>query len=161
MTGLKPRDFVWIIAGRLAVSQRIGGYGFQHRRVRREEEIAWLQHDAKINTVVSLLSGNQNVNAYEDVDFVVYHEPLAQEFEMDRDLARILATLDEAVGTSGAVVLVHRDTVDDTIAGVLGGYLLYSGLLTDPIQAAAIIQEILGRPLGPLGRSMMTRSQPV
>lgn len=161
MTGLKPRDFVWVIAGRLAVSQRIGGHGFQHRRVRREEEISWLVHDAKINTVVSLLSGNQNVNAYEDVDFVVYHEPLPQEFELDQDLPRVLATLDEAVGTPGAVVLVHRDIVDDTVAGVLGGYLLYSGLLADPIQAAAVIQEILGRPLGPLGRSMMTRSQPV
>ncbi len=160
MTGLKPRDFVWVIAGRLAVSQRIGGHGFQHRRVRREEEIVWLKNDAKITTVVSLLSGNQNVNAYEDVDFNVYHEPLPQEFEMDSDLPRVLGTLDKALSEPGAVVLVHRDTVDDTIAGVLGGYLIYSGLLSDPIKAAAVIQEILGRPLGPLGRSMMTRSQP-
>lgn len=160
MTGLKPRDFVWVIAGRLAVSQRIGGHGFQHRRVRREEEIVWLKNDAKITTVVSLLSGNQNVNAYEDVEFNVYHEPLPQEFEMDADLPRVLGTLDKALSEPGAVVLVHRDTVDDTIAGVLGGYLIYSGLLSDPIKAAAVIQEILGRPLGPLGRSMMTRSQP-
>ncbi len=42
-TGLEPRDFRWVIAGKLAVSERIGGYGFQHRRVRRTEEISWLK----------------------------------------------------------------------------------------------------------------------
>ncbi len=51
----------------------------------------WLKNDAKITTVVSLLSGNQNVNAYEDVEFNVFHEPLPQEFEMDSDLPRVLA----------------------------------------------------------------------
>lgn len=160
MTGLKPRDFVWVIAGRLAVSQRIGGHGFQHRRVRREEEILWLKSEAGINTVVSLLTGNQNVNAYEDVEFTVFHEPLSAEFEMQTDLPRVLTTIEKAVAQPGAVVLVHRDTVDDTIAGILGGYLIFSGLLEDPIKAAAVIQEILGRPLGPHGRSIMTSSRP-
>ncbi|MCH8985187.1 MAG: hypothetical protein IIB04_01075 [Acidobacteria bacterium] len=42
MAGLEPRGFTWVIAGKLAVSERIGGYGIQHRRVRREEEIIWL-----------------------------------------------------------------------------------------------------------------------
>ena len=32
ITGLKPRGFTWVIADRLAVSERIGGFGFQHRR---------------------------------------------------------------------------------------------------------------------------------
>ena len=52
MTGLKPREFVWVIAGRLAVCERIGGYGFQHRRVRREEEITWLRNEARVNSIV-------------------------------------------------------------------------------------------------------------
>ena len=42
LTGLEPRGFRWVIKDRLATSERIGGYGFQHRRVRREEEIIWL-----------------------------------------------------------------------------------------------------------------------
>ena len=48
ITGLKPRNFVWVIADRLAVSERIGGNGFQHRRVRRDEEITWLIEEARI-----------------------------------------------------------------------------------------------------------------
>ena len=74
-TGLKPREFTWVIADSLATSERIGGHGFQHRRVRREEEITWLK-DAGITTVVSLLPGNQNLASYESAGFSVLHQPL-------------------------------------------------------------------------------------
>ena len=50
---------------------------------------------------------------------------------------------------------VHRDLVDDTMAGILAGYLVYSQLVDDPILASALIQEILKRPLGPEGRSLI------
>ena len=63
-TGLEPRGFRWVITGRLAVAERIGGYGFQHRKVRREEEIIWLQ-DQGVNTIISLLGPSQNSYAYE------------------------------------------------------------------------------------------------
>ncbi len=155
MTGLRPRDFVWVIAGRLAVSQRIGGHGFQHRRIRREEEILWLKNEGKFNTIVSLLSGNQNVQAYDDAAFKVYHEPIGQEFDVEADTSRVVKTIHEAVTQQGAVVLVHRDLVDETLSGVMAAYLIHSKLLDDPIKAAAVIQEILGRPLGPMARSMM------
>lgn len=156
MTGLEPRDFVWVIAGRLAISQRIGGHGIQHRRIRREEEILWLKHEAGINTVVSLLEGNQNVNAYEDAAIAVINEPLLAEFDPEEDVARVLKTLHETVSTQGASVLLHRDTVDDTLAGILAAYLLYSQMLDDPIKASVVIQEILGRPLGPRARAMVS-----
>ena len=64
VAGLKPRGFTWVINDRLAVSDRVGGSGFQHRRVRREEEITWLVEEASINTIVSMLPGNQNLAAY-------------------------------------------------------------------------------------------------
>ena len=155
MTGLKPRDFVWVIAGRLAVSQRIGGYGFQHRRVRREEEIIWLRDDAKINTVLSLLSGNQNVTAYEEAGFAVVHEPLSADYSVDTDVPRVLRAFKQSLASDKAVVLVHRDLVDETLSGLLAAHLINSGMLSDPIKAAAVIQEILGRPLGPDARGMM------
>jgi hypothetical protein len=52
-TGLEPRGFRWVIKDRMAVSERVGGYGFQHRKVRREEELIWLT-DHGINGIVSL-----------------------------------------------------------------------------------------------------------
>ena len=76
MTGLKPRGFTWVIADRLAVSERIGGIGFQHRRVRREEEITWLCEEAGISAVVSLLPGNQNVAAYQEAGLAAFAVPI-------------------------------------------------------------------------------------
>ncbi len=52
-------------------------------------------------------------------------------------------------------MLVHRDLIDDTVSGLMAGYLVHSRLVADPILAAALIQEILGRPLGPEGRSLI------
>ena len=57
------------------------------------------------------------------------------------------------------VLLVHRDIVDDTMAGVLAGYLVHSGRIEEPILATALIQEILKRPLGPEARAIIPQSR--
>jgi hypothetical protein len=152
MTGLEPRHFTWVIQSRLAVSERIGGYGFQHRRVRREEEIAWLL-GAGVTSVLSLLDGNQNIAAYEESDLETFHEPL-----VDLDPETVMAvfrTMDAALKPAGAVLLMHRDIIDDGVAGILAGYLVHSGLIKDRIVAMAAIQEILKRPLGPEARAII------
>jgi hypothetical protein len=76
------------------------------------------------------------------------------EYEKE-DVDRVFVTLDEALASRSSIVLAHRDLVDDTIAGLLAGYLVHSKLVTDPILAIAIIQEIIGRPLGPEGRALV------
>ena len=158
MSGLEPRGFVWVISNRLAVSERIGGYGFQHRRVRRSEEIVWLL-EAGITSVLSLLPGNQNLAAYESARLAIGTKPL--EGELDIDIAsEVHLAIDEMLAEPGAVVLVHRDTVDDEVAGLLCGYLIHAGLIDDPIVAISIIQEIIGRPLGPLGRRLLPEPEP-
>jgi hypothetical protein len=154
MTGLEPRGFTWVISGRLAVSERVGGYGFQHRRVRREEEIVWLK-GVGINTVLSLLPGNQNLASYTAAGLTAVHEPLA---ELEPAAAeRVFVTL-RALQRDRRVVLLHRDTIDDAVAGILAGYLVYSGLLDNPIKATTLIQEILRRPLGPEARAVIPQA---
>lgn len=155
MTGLEPREFTWVIQDRLAVSERIGGYGFQHRRVRREEELSWLEHIG-VNAILSLLDGNQNIAAYEGFGVLTLHEPLS---DLDPEtVARVFAAMDDGLAPIGSVLLVHRDIIDEAVAGVLAGYLVHSGLLDDPIVAIHAIQEILKRPLGPEGRAVVPNS---
>ena len=154
VAGLKPRGFTWVIADRLAVSDRVGGSGFQHRRVRREEEITWLVEEGSINTIISMLAGNQNLAAYRRAGIATYSVPVSSAVEAD-DVARFFATLDRALSRNHARVLVHREVIDDTVGGLLGGYLVTSGLVEDPILALALIQQILGRALGPGGRSLV------
>ena len=143
-----------MINERLAVSDRVGGSGFQHRRVRREEEITWLVEEGGINTIVSMLPGNLNLSAYRQAGIATYSVPVGSPTESD-DIARFFNTLDKALDRGHAQVLVHREVIDDTVGGLLGGYLVTSGLLNDPILALAVIQQILGRALGPDGRSLI------
>lgn len=152
-TGLEPRGFRWVIKDRLAVSERIGGYGFQHRKVRREEEIVWLM-DHGVNTAVSLLGSNQNSMAYEVAGLRFFSVEVDDELEPDEALG-VFAVLDEALEPPDAVALVHRDTIDDTLGGLLAGYLIHSGMLKDPIVATDVIQRILGRAIGPEGRRLI------
>jgi hypothetical protein len=154
ITGLKPKGFTWVIADRLGVSERIGGNGFQHRRVRREEEISWLVKEARITTVVTLLPAAQNVQAYKAAGLTTFSVQLPAEVSAT-DARRVFAVIDQALADPKARVLVHRETIDDAVGGLLAGYLVASGWLQDRILAAAIVQQILGRPLGPEGRSLI------
>lgn len=155
MAGLEPRDFTWVVTGRLATAERIGGHGFQHRRVRRAEEIAWLIEEG-ITAILSLLDGNHNITAYEEAGLDAYHEPLPTDVDEEAAI-RVFEVMDAAL-TPGAVLLVHRDTLDDAVAGILAGYLVHADILDDPIVATSVIQEILGRPLGPVGRGLIPQS---
>lgn len=152
-TGLEPRDFSWVIKGRLAVSARIGGQGFQHRRVRREEEIAWLVKGG-FTAVVSLLPGAQNVKNYEDAGLEVYRAPVDLDSEREQ-VEKVFSVIGEALAGPDSRVLVHRDYVDDTVAGVLAGYVVFSGLVDDPRMAAMVVQEVIGRPMGPAARALI------
>lgn len=154
MAGLEPRGFIWVIARRLALSERIGGHGLQHRRVRRSEEIDWLR-DEGCTDVLSLLEGNQNLASYREVGIRAHHVALPVEYE-DTDAEKVFQTLERILGDPRSVLLVHRDHLDDTLVGFMGGYLVRSGLIDDPIMATATIQEIAGRPLGPEGRRLVT-----
>ncbi len=152
-TGLEPRAFHWVIKDRLAVSERVGGYGFQHRRVRREEEIIWLQ-DHGVNSVLSLLGSNQNSTAYEFAGLAFSSCPVESDLEPE-EAEQVFAAIAAALVPPDAVVLVHRDTIDDTLAGLLAGYLIYSEMLDDPILATDVIQRILARAIGPEGRRLI------
>lgn len=151
-TGLQPREFRWVIKGRLAVSQRPGGSGDGHRRIRRTEEITWLL-DNGFTTVLSLCDGNQNLAAYEEAGLEAVHHPIPSAIGVE-ETPEVFAAIAKATA-GNRVTLVHRDSIDDMMTGILGGYLVYAGLLQSPIQAMAIIQEIVARPLGPLGRSLI------
>jgi hypothetical protein len=154
ITGLKPKGFTWVIADRLAVAERIGGSGFQHRKVRREEEIAWLVADAHITAVVTMLPGNQNLQAYRDAGLATFQVAIGPEIT-DEDRDSIFKVLHRALSAPNSRVLVHRETIDDTLGGLLAGYLVWSGRVENPILAVAVVQEILRRPLGPEGRRLV------
>ena len=49
--------------------------------------------------------------------------------------------------------------IDDQVVGLLGGYLVHAELVDNPITATSVIQEIVGRPIGPEGRKLIPSSR--
>lgn len=157
-TGLRPRDFTWVMKGRLAVSSRIGGHGFEHRPVRRREEIAWLRENG-FTAVVSLLPSVHNIEVYKEAGMKAEHAPVKAEYDREA-VFRVFPVLDRALTDPAARVLVHKDMVDGTMAGMLAGYIKHAGLVEDEMTAARVIEGILGRPLGPDERGLIPPDAP-
>ncbi|MEY2425753.1 MAG: hypothetical protein QOI61_1325, partial [Actinomycetota bacterium] len=72
--GIQPRNFTWVIKDRLAISERPGGYGRSHRKVRRQEEMIWLRENG-FSRIVSVLASPHNMAAYEDFGIPASHVP--------------------------------------------------------------------------------------
>ena len=151
---LKPRGFRWIITSRLAVSERLGGQGVTHRKVRRQQEVLWLQKEAGITDVVSLLTNNQNIKVYQESGFGAHRVPISSEVE-ETERRSLYDKLRELLSNPHAKILVHRDVIDESLAGLMSGFLVDTGLVPDPVRAVTIIEQILGRPLGARGRSLV------
>jgi len=154
VNGLAPRNFCWIISGRLAVSERPGGYGITHRRVRREEEVSWLRAQG-FTRVLSLLPGTHNLKAYEGAG-------MAAEQMILRLAAPepVFEAIHRALAVPAVRVLVHGDDLGDEVAGVVAGYLVHAGLLKNAPSAVAIIEELTRRPLGPRGCALVPAAPP-
>ena len=62
--GITPRNFTWIMKDKLAICERPGGYGDNHRRVRRQEEIIWLRENG-FGCLVSIIPAPHNLHNYD------------------------------------------------------------------------------------------------
>ena len=147
MAGLKPNDFHWIIEGKLAVSECIGGGGLTPRKIRREEEIQWIKSQG-INAIFSLLDTDFNLKNYQEVGFRTYHYPLSEDVHTE-SLNIIFEAIKEALSDKERKLLIHREYLDEEVPGILAGYLIYSKLLDDPIFSRTILEKILEKPLSP------------
>ncbi len=151
--GIEPRGFTWVYRGRLAVAERPGGSTAVHRRVRRDEELLWLQHQG-FTRIISLLPMWPSAAAYEAHGMTSVHYGLRAGSSQRDVLAACYRDL-AASGTSGQVTLLHGDDVSDRILGVVAGYLVWSGTVAVP-PAIALIERLFRRSLGPEGRAMLS-----
>ena len=151
--GIRPRNFAWILKDKLAVCERPGGYGANHRRVRRQEEIIWIREQG-FTRVVTLIPSPHNLHNYDELGvawrhlpFGIHDDPRAIADELYPELVAMLA--------AGGKVLVHQDELSDRVAGLMAGYLLWSGVVPEAPQATSIIERLLNRVMGPTGRDIV------
>jgi hypothetical protein len=151
--GIPPRNFTWVIKDRLAMSERPGGFAPNHRRVRRQEEIIWLQMQG-FTRVVSLLPSTHNLQAYEERALPCEHVPLPSMGDVRGVLAEIFRDLHVRLA-AGERLLVHQDELGDRVSGTLAGYLLWSGRIPTGPQAITVLEHLTGHPMGPAGRELV------
>jgi hypothetical protein len=152
--GLKPRFFTWIIQDRLAGSERPGGFSRSHRKVRRQEELIWLKQQG-FTRVLSLLDSPHNLHAYEDAEIPYAQIPLGRQDELTEHLPPIYEQLATWLDDPSECILVHQEEFGDRIIGVLGGYLVYVGLVTEGPHAVQLVERLTNRNLGAEGREVI------
>ena len=99
--GIRPRNFHWIIKDQVALCERPGGYGANHRRVRRQEEIIWIREQG-FGCVISLIPAPHNLHNYDDLGVVWRHRPFGADDD-PAELPRRAVPRDQ-----GAAVLGHE-----------------------------------------------------
>jgi hypothetical protein len=152
--GLEPRYFCWIIRDRLAASERPGGFARNHRKVRRQEELIWLAGHG-FTHVLSLLDSPHNLHAYEEAEIAYEHVPLGRHDELGERLGEVYAIIAGWLDKPDERVLVHHEEFGDRILGVMAGYLLYTGVISEGPHALVIIERLTGRQLGSIGREIV------
>jgi hypothetical protein len=154
--GIPPRNFAWVMKDRLAVSERPGGYGMNHRRVRRQEEIIWIREQG-FTCVISLIPSPHNLHNYDELGVTYRHRPMDAHEEPHEALARFFPELRDLLG-NGEKLLVHGEELGDRISGLMAGYLVWSGMVPSGPKATSLIERILHRQIGPVGRELVAVS---
>jgi hypothetical protein len=152
--GLQPRYFTWVIMDRLGAGERPGGFARNHRKVRRQEELIWLKVNG-FTHIISLLDGPHNLHAYEEAGLAFAHVPLGPHDEMATRLQTVYETISDFLDDPAEKLYLHREEFGDLVIGVVGGYLLYAGLVDGGPHAISIVEKLTERSLGAAGREII------
>jgi hypothetical protein len=151
--GIEPRNFTWILQGKLAVCERPGGYGGNHRKVRRQEEIIWLREQG-FTMIVSLAVSPHNLHNYDEMGMPWRHRPFTRSDDQEAFLARLFPELRQLLLEGGKLVL-HQDELGDRLSGLMAAYVLWNNLVPGGPQAISVVEQLLHRQLGPDARSLV------
>ena len=122
--------------------------------MRRQEELIWLiGHD--FTHVLSILDSPHNLHAYEEAGVPYAHVPLGRHDEWPERLPVLYGTLNSWLAVPRERVLIHHEEFGDRLLGVLAGYLLYAGFVTEGPHAVVVIERITGRQLGATAREVV------
>ena len=151
--GIRPRNFSWVIRDRFAVSERPGGYGANHRRVRRQEEIIWVREQG-FTRVISIIPANSNLHNYTELEVAWLHRPLRSLEDAPELMAALFPEIDRLLGAEEKLLL-HGEELGDRISGLVAAYVIWSGMVPEAPKATMLVERMLARQIGPSGRELI------
>lgn len=153
-----PRFHAWIVPGRLAVAERLGGGGSSHRRDLREAEQAWWRLQGGV-AIVSGMKSRHNLVEYALDDFVVRWRPLTDLETAREALPLLVADALTLVERDQGAVLVHCDRAGEWLTAIDAALRIGIGLAATPEEALGQA-EADGLPVGSLATSVVGASSP-
>ena len=154
--GIQPRHFHWIIQDQLAVCERPGGFGTNHRKVRRQEEIIWIREQG-FDRVISLSSAPNNLHNYDELGVAWAHWPFPPHEDLGAYLDSSYTNLQQLLKARQKLV-IHQDELSMRLCGFLAGYLVWSDLVPEPPKAISVVEHLTGRQLEADGREVVGES---
>lgn len=151
--GIRPRHFSWVLTDRLAICERLGGYGSSHRKVRRTEEIIWVREQG-FHEVISLIGAPHNLHNYDEMGIRWSHHPFPHQEEMPQYLLNSYSDI-HAHLKADHKLLFHQEEVNERMIGLMGGYVVWAKMVPETHKAIAIVEAIVGRQMGPRGRALV------
>ena len=151
--GITPRNFTWFMKDKLAVCERPGGYGENHRRVRRQEEIIWLRENG-FGCVISIIPAPHNLHNYDELGMPYLHRPFTGTDDLGTWLKSFYTELHGLLEASTKVI-AHNESVDDRLIGIMGGYIRWSRMVDDPNMCITLTERIAKRQLDPFARQVI------
>ncbi|CAN5485124.1 MAG: hypothetical protein ACR2JF_13115 [Iamia sp.] len=151
--GIRPRNFSWVIRDRFAVAERPGGYGANHRRVRRQEEIIWVREQG-FTKVISIIPANSNLHNYTELEVSWLHRPLRSHEDAPALMRGLFPELEKLLAQDEKVLL-HGEELGDRIAGLVAAYVIWSGMVPEAPKATMLVERMLARQIGPVGRELI------
>ena len=150
--GIPPRNFTWVIQDHLAVSERPGGFAPTTAACaarRRSSGCASGLHPGRLAPPVAAQPGRLRRGG-----LAWSHFPLGAPATRERPGSTSTSDIDDSLA-AGLRILVHQEELGDRIMGVIAGYLVWSGRITDGPQAIAVVEQIVGHAMGAPGRELL------
>jgi hypothetical protein len=152
---VEPARFAWIIPGRLAVAERPGRCGRNHRRELRAREIAWWREQG-VTAVVSGMPTRHALADYADLGLMVRWHPLRDAEQARQGLHELADAVRELLEQDDGAVLVHCDCANEWLAAIDAALRLSLGLARDR-RGALRAATADGLPVGSLATSIVGR----
>ena len=157
---MEPRRYAWILPGRLAVAERPGRAGRNHRRALRGPELEWWRAHGVV-AIVSAMPTRHCLADYAEQGFTVRWHPLRDPEQARSQIGLVAEAVHELLDTTAldGAVLVHCDGANEWLTAIDARLRLSLGLARTA-RAALRAAAADGLPVGSLATSIVGRPMP-
>jgi hypothetical protein len=103
---------------------------------------------------VSIIPSTHNLHNYDELGVPYLHRPFGG-LDDPRVVLGLLYPELHKILAEGTRVLLHGEEVGDRVAGLIGGYIRWAGMVPGGPETISIVERITGRQLDPFGRSLI------